>query len=444
MNIAEAKEEIKRTIEIYLEKDRNGNYVIPRVKQRPLFLIGPPGVGKTQIMEQVAQECSIGLVSYTITHHTRQSAVGLPFINTRKFDGIDYSVTEYTMSEIIAGVYENMKETGNREGILFLDEINCVSETLIPTMLKFLQYKTFGNMEIPEGWIIITAGNPPEYNKSVREFDMVTLDRVRRIDVEANYDVWKKYASQNEVNNAILGYLELKPKNFYRVENSVDGMQYATARGWEDLGAVIDAYERKGYDVGLDTIGEYIRQKEIAEDFHAYLELFYKYRENYDYEGILAGRDVADSYQKINAADFAERISVIYLLLSALEKGITKVLEDRAYLDKRFEFLKGKFAKEEDRGIPANKLDETLKREFNTEAQRIDEDERAVLLKIEHALEFVENIDEADTAMAVMITELSLRRNTASFLAQNTSAKYIELARQYLEGDKKKDIVARL
>ncbi len=45
-----------------------------------MLLIGPPGIGKTQIMEQVAQECQIGLVAYTITHHTRQSAVGLPFI----------------------------------------------------------------------------------------------------------------------------------------------------------------------------------------------------------------------------------------------------------------------------------------------------------------------------------------------------------------------------
>ena len=53
-------------------------------------------------------------------------------------------------------------ETGLSEGILLLDEINCVSETLAPALLQFLQYKTFGNPEVPKGWVIVAAGIPPE------------------------------------------------------------------------------------------------------------------------------------------------------------------------------------------------------------------------------------------------------------------------------------------
>ena len=167
MNIKRAKEEIKDTIEAYLLKDEYGAYEIPSVRQRPVLLIGPPGVGKTQIMEQISRECEIGLVAYTITHHTRQSAIGLPFIVKKEYGGKPYSVTEYTMSEIVASIYNKIEQTGLSEGILFIDEINCVSETLAPAMLQFLQCKTFGNHQIPEGWIIAAAGNPPEYNKSV-------------------------------------------------------------------------------------------------------------------------------------------------------------------------------------------------------------------------------------------------------------------------------------
>ena len=105
MNIKKAKDEIKDSIEAYLVKDEYGDYVIPVESQRPLLLIGPPGIGKTAIMRQIAQECKIGLVAYTITHHTRQSAIGLPYIEEKEFGGVKYSVTEYTMSEIIASVY---------------------------------------------------------------------------------------------------------------------------------------------------------------------------------------------------------------------------------------------------------------------------------------------------------------------------------------------------
>ena len=94
MNIKEAKQDIKNTVRAYLDKDEFGQYRIPEVRQRPILLIGPPGIGKTQIMQQVASECGIGLVSYTITHHTRQSAVGLPFIKEVDFDGSAHSVTE--------------------------------------------------------------------------------------------------------------------------------------------------------------------------------------------------------------------------------------------------------------------------------------------------------------------------------------------------------------
>ena len=189
-------------------------------------------------MEQIASECGIGLVAYTITHHTRQSAVGLPVISHQIFQNQEYSVTEYTMSEIIASVYKNMEKTSYTEGILFIDEINCVSETLVPTMLQFLQNKTFGTHAVPEGWIIVAAGNPPEYNPSAREFDIVTLDRVKKVCVDPDLNVWKEYAYDKGLHPAVLSYLSLKPQNFYHIKNQTAELTFATARGWEDLSVI--------------------------------------------------------------------------------------------------------------------------------------------------------------------------------------------------------------
>ena len=139
MNIKRAKEEIRNTIEAYLLKNEYGEYEIPVMAQRPVFLIGAPGIGKTQIMEQISRECKVGLVSYTITHHTRQSAIGLPFISRKNFDGKEMAVTEYTMSEIVASIYEKIQESGLREGILFIDEIHRFNKGQQDYLLPFVE-----------------------------------------------------------------------------------------------------------------------------------------------------------------------------------------------------------------------------------------------------------------------------------------------------------------
>lgn len=74
MNIKQAKQEITNTLKAYLAKDQLGNYLIPTVRQRPVLLMGPPGVGKTQIMEQIAAETGVGLVAYTISTAPRKMA----------------------------------------------------------------------------------------------------------------------------------------------------------------------------------------------------------------------------------------------------------------------------------------------------------------------------------------------------------------------------------
>ena len=339
MDIKRAKQEIKDAVEAYLLKDTFGEYQIPAIRQRPILLMGPPGIGKTQIMEQIAKEMQIGLVSYTITHHTRQSAVGLPFIREKEYGGRTYSVTEYTMSEIIASVYDKMEQTGNQEGILFLDEINCVSETLAPAMLQFLQGKTFGTHRLPDGWIIVAAGNPPEYNKSVREFDVVTLDRLKKIEVEADFPVWKEYAYRQGLHQAVISYLDLRRENFCRIENTVDGKRFATARGWEDLSRLIQVYETLGKTADREVIGQYIQHRTIAKDFANYLELYYKYRTDYNVGEILEGKWDPAVLKKIQVAAFDEHLSIVSLLNGRLGGMFRECFLRDAYVAKLYEYL---------------------------------------------------------------------------------------------------------
>ena len=499
MNIKQAKEEIKHTVQAYLSKDAFGEYKIPAVRQRPVLLIGPPGIGKTQIMEQIARECEIGLVAYTITHHTRQSAVGLPFIKEEQYDGKTYSVTEYTMSEIIASVYRKIEESGRKEGILFIDEINCVSETLAPTMLQFLQCKTFGNQAVPEGWIIAAAGNPPEYNKSVREFDMVTLDRVRCMNIEADLGVWKEYAREKRLNSAILSYLELRPKNFYRVEADVDGLQFVTARGWEDLSNLMDVYEELGIPVDEEIIHEFLRHEDVAEDVSAYFDLYKKYQDDYGIAEILEGKVKPSVYARIDQAAFDERLSVVNLLLDGVSNVFYQIQREREITDAWYDFLKEyrqklknslqakgifetilaeKTASDEQnekqqfvsktRSELARSLNEKLKEcakkiaagetdnieetalfalakaPFDAQCEKLQSLENQGIETLEHAFTFMEQAFSDGQEMVIFVTELTITPEIAVFLSEHRIERYETYKDQLMIGTKRAEILAEI
>ena len=501
MNIKQAKNEIKHTVRAYLAKNEAGEYKIPVLRQRPILLMGAPGIGKTQIMEQIAREEKIGLVAYTITHHTRQSAVGLPFIREEEFGGKTYSVTEYTMSEIIASVYRKIRESGQKEGILFIDEINCVSETLAPTMLQFLQCKTFGNQSVPEGWIIVAAGNPPEYNKSVRDFDMVTLDRIRYLSVEADLKVWREYARNQHLHGAILSYLELHPKNFYRVEADVDGLQFVTARGWEDLSNLMMVYEEMGIPMDETIVHEFLRHEEVAEDVAAYFDLYMKYQDDYGISEILNGRIKSEVFVRIYAAAFDERLAVTNLLLDGLQAYFIKYEEEKYVTDNWYEFLRQyrmdiaeavnpvelykellqKKEKEIDllkeaghlnrrelalwkklliklreamkeldtyvsmeKNMMAENCFSNVKRSFDEQQCILIQSEDSAEAALEHAFDFMEHAFSDSQEMVVFVTELTLLKEAVMFLAEHTCERYLKYNKELLIGTKKAELLSQI
>ena len=318
MNIQQAKKEIEHTLRAYHLRDEQGHYRIPAVHQRPILLMGPPGIGKTAILSQIAGETGAGLVAYTLTHHTRQSAVGLPHLEEKTYGSQHFTVTEYTMSEIVASIYDYMEKTGKTEGILFLDEVNCVSETLAPTMLQLLQNKTFGTHRIPEGWILVAAGNPPAYNKSVRDLDIATLDRVRTLNIQPDCESWLDYARENRVHGAILSYLTLHPEAFYCTEDRAEGKTFVTARGWEDLSQLLYGYEALQVPVTQELVGEFLCEPQIARQFHSCYQLYAKYREDYDIPAILRGGPWTKQVLMASGADFEERLLVVELILDRI------------------------------------------------------------------------------------------------------------------------------
>lgn len=498
MNIKEAKEQVKNAITAYFTKDKSGDYIVPIEKQRPVFLMGPPGIGKTAIMEQIASEMGVGLLSYSMTHHTRQSALGLPFIEHKAYHGKEYDVSEYTMSEIIASIYDLMEETGIREGILFLDEINCVSETLVSVMLQFLQYKVFGRHRVPDGWIIVTAGNPPEYNSSVRDFDIVTWDRLKRIDVEPDLLAWKEYAYSKNIHPAIMSYLEIEKQNFYRVESTVDGKSFITARGWEDLSQMIRLYELHKITVDNKLISQYVQNHKVCKSFSVYYDLFNKYKSDYQISEIIQGRASIEIIERAKTSKFDERLSLIGLILDAMGEyavqtvKLDNILQGVMIIVRKFKVelerktketpseILEKFIRNERKNLDASKKTgsrsreqiaiskdvitclesyeveikeiqnnqeayEKIKQLFNGQVKELEKTAKDITAQaFSNVFTFFENVFADGQEMLILVTELTANPFTAKYISKYGCEKYYAHNKNLLFYERQQEIEQRL
>ena len=314
------------------ELERAIQVLCRRRKNNPL-LVGESGVGKTAIAEGLAWRIVQGDVPEVMADCTIYSLDIGSLLAGTKYRG--------DFEKRFKALLKQLEQDTN--SILFIDEINCVSETLAPAMLALLQNKTFGSHKIPEGWILVAAGNPPEYNKSVREFDIVTLDRVRKLTIEPDCDIWLKYAGQQKVHQAIISYLSVKKNNFYAVENTVDGKFFVTARGWEDLSRLLQSYEKLGIGISEELVEEFLQKKETARDFAGFYQLYTKYGEDYEIPSILSGnlsRENLALKEKM-AADgaFEERFAVVNLILGALREKAEEYGQADHQLEVLYEML---------------------------------------------------------------------------------------------------------
>lgn len=355
--ILEAKEHMKNVVREYLHRDAKGSYVMMERNRQPLYLEGTPGIGKTEIVGQVCEELKIGYVGASLVHMTRNSLLGLPVIRELE-DGRKY--TEYTIPEIIANVYRQV-EKGYQEGILLLDEFPCMSETIMPTMFAFLQTKNIGVHKLPEGWVIVLCGNPPEYNRTARKFDCAVLDRIRKISITFDIAAFIQYGQEIGLEKSILDYLQINNGHGYRCREEHGEKELVTCRGWENLSHAIRIYTELGQKVDRQLVRQFIKSDEIAESFVAYLRQCEVGLSIEEMDEILSGRNFVNHcerfkkltyHQQCQLSDYlCERITtkesseeliggkykemakwmdnVLDMLMEVDEKG---VLAERAYL----------------------------------------------------------------------------------------------------------------
>ena len=269
---------------------------------------------------------------------------------------------------------------------------------------------------------------------------------VRKIEVEADFQVWKEYAYANGLHPAVISYLNTKKQNFYQMETTVDGRCFATPRGWEDLSTMIGIYEKIDKTIDREVVAQYIQHPKIAKDFANYLELFYKYRTDYQIEEIFKGNPDEILMKKVSHASFDERLAVLGLLISKVNERIRFAVEK----EEEMELLQGTLIRYKESGqaevskdalelleeVTAGLLfEEKQKKEAELLSRRQEQNYRRAGTLLETYLQRLrlEGSMDFETAFA-KIKEWFEEENQKYLQMGQTAEQYLEYAFDFLEG----------
>jgi len=205
----------------------------------PLFLWGPPGIGKSEVVKQVATERSIGLREIYLTQVEPTDVRGILWVKGNEATWLPPNV---------------LPRSG--EGILFLDELPAALPAVQNAVHQLVCFRSIGEYRLPDGWFIVAAGNKEEDGAECF-LSAPMANRFCHLEVKTSFAAWRKWAIKTEVNPAILAFLEKFPHRL--LGKPTDG-PFPSPRSWTMLSrtGVFDAEVIKG------CIGE------VAQEFLAF------------------------------------------------------------------------------------------------------------------------------------------------------------------------------
>jgi len=183
-------------------------------------------------------------------------------------------------------------------------------------MLQLLQSKTFGPHALPDGWMLVLAGNPGEYNASASSLDPVMVDRMRLLWLAPDYPAWRAYMTERGVHPMVLSYLDDHRCHFYVFEKGSEGTGLVTARGWEDLSVLLKMMEEKKYPVDLTFIAQFLQSSKVARSFFTYYQQYSELIHSGIVERILEGQD---PLRAVAEMAFPQRWALTCVVLLRLE-----------------------------------------------------------------------------------------------------------------------------
>ncbi len=260
----------------------------------PTFLWGAPGIGKSSIVKQIAEEKELGFIDLRLALMDPTDLKGIPFYDKENHTAL-WAAPAFLPRE--------------GEGILFLDELNSAAPAVQSSAYQLILDRRVGEYVLPEGWAIVAAGNREGDRGVTYKMPAPLANRFVHFELEVSVDDWREWAYKNALDSRIIAYISYKNEHLFTFDAKSQQKSFATPRSW----AYVHSILQSGVEANLllDVISGAVG-REVAVSFLSFLRVTDRLP---DIDGILLGK----------LHEQSEGVDVLYALGSGL---VSKYLQN--------------------------------------------------------------------------------------------------------------------
>jgi len=311
MALNKQKEEYKmENIAIRTVSPNNAKKSIVRAfkKKRPLFIWGAPGIGKSDIVGQVASEIDAHMIDIRLSLWDPTDIKGIPY----------YSSNDNTMQWAPPQELPTQEFAKKHKFIvLFLDEMNSAAPAVQAAAYQLILNRKVGTYVLPDNVLIVAAGNRDADKGVTYRMPAPLANRFVHLELKVDFDDWFQWAVNNDIHQDVVGYLTFSKKDLYDFDPKSPSRSFATPRSWSFVSELLedDDDETTTTDLVSGSVGE-----GLAVKFMAHRKVSSKLPNPSD---VLAGKVKTLDTREISAM-YSLTVSLCYELKEANDKGNKK------------------------------------------------------------------------------------------------------------------------
>ncbi len=259
----------------------------------PSFLWGPPGIGKSSIIKQIALAKELKFIDLRLSLMDPTDLKGIPFYDKHEHHSV-WAPPSFLPKE--------------GKGILFLDELNSAPPAVQASAYQLILDRQVGEYKLPDGWAIVAAGNRESDRGVVYKMPSPLANRFVHLEMDVDVNDWKDWAFKVGIDERIIAYIGYKNEDLFSFEPSLNEKSFATPRSWEFVNGILKSEMRE--NLLLDVISGAIG-KERAISFLSFSKVAHKLP---DIESILS----------TGTAEYPSEPDVLFTLSSVLVSFLLK------------------------------------------------------------------------------------------------------------------------